>query len=77
MTPELAEACERAVHVLHADGTVLKAGRAALFILSQVGFRWAARILGTVPLVWFVELGYSIVARNRRFFSRFMFRNLE
>jgi len=27
--------------------------------------------------VWGVELGYQLVARNRRLFSRFMFRRRE
>ncbi len=77
MTPELREACGRAMHVITSDGRVLKAGRASLFILSQVGFRWFARVMGWVPFIWFVELGYYIVARNRHFFSRFLFRNVE
>ena len=74
MTPELRAACGRSAHVIHPDGTTLKAGRAALFVLSQVGFRWIASVLSVVPFIWFVELGYYILARNRRFFSRFLFR---
>jgi predicted DCC family thiol-disulfide oxidoreductase YuxK len=74
MTPALREACARAIHVIRADGDTLRAGRAALFILRGVGWRWTARILSVPPLVWFVELGYWVIARNRRFFSRFLFR---
>lgn len=75
MTPELRVACERAVHVVRADGQILKAGRATLFVLSQVGFPLLARVLGWPPFIWFIELGYYIVARNRRLFGRFLFRD--
>ena len=74
MTPALFAACEKAVHVLTMDGRTLRAGRAALFVLHTIG-RWslAARILSVPPLVWLVEMGYCLIARNRRFFSRFLF----
>ena len=73
MTPELRAACRDAVHVLTRDGAVLRAGRASLFILEGLGYR-SARLGMAPPFAWAVELGYRIVARNRRFFSRFMFR---
>jgi predicted DCC family thiol-disulfide oxidoreductase YuxK len=72
MTPELAAACAKAVHVLTADGQLLRAGRASLFVLGETGHPWLARILGLPPLVWLVELGYVIVARHRSFFSRLL-----
>lgn len=74
MTDALAARCERAVHVLGPDGTLLAAGRASLFVLERIG-QWPrlARLLRVPPLVWPVELGYWIVARNRRFFARFFF----
>jgi predicted DCC family thiol-disulfide oxidoreductase YuxK len=75
MTPALYEACQRAIHVITSDGRVLRAGRAALFILERCGLPWTARVLRVPPLVWMVELGYWLVARNRRFFARFLFRN--
>ena len=74
MTPALRDACARAVHVVRPDGSVLRAGRASLHVLGAVGYRRLARVLAWPPLVWFVELGYFLVARNRRFFSRFLFR---
>ncbi len=74
MTPELRRACVRAAHVVFPDGHTMKSGRAALFVLSQVGFQWPAAILALPPFIWFVELAYYVVARNRRFFSRFLFR---
>jgi hypothetical protein len=73
MTPELYAACAQAIHVVRADGGVLRAGRACLFVLEQIGGGPAARLLGLPPFVWAVELGYRIVAANRPFFARFLF----
>ncbi len=72
MTPELAEACRRAVHVITADGHVLRAGRASLFVLGQTGHPVLARLLALPPMVWLVELGYILVARNRSLVSRLL-----
>jgi len=74
MTPALRLACARAVHVCTRDGRTLVAGRAALFILEDLGWRRSSRLLALPPLVWCVELGYRLVARNRHFFGRFLFR---
>jgi hypothetical protein len=74
MTDALAAECERAVHVLAPDGTRLRAGRASLFVLERIGFPRLARVLRVPPLVWAVEAGYQVVARNRPFFARFLFR---
>ncbi len=73
MTPELRAACRRAMHVLTADGRVLRAGRASLFILRETGNRRLAAVLGLPPLVWLVELAYRIVARNRSELSWLIF----
>ena len=55
MTPELYHACQKAVHVITADGKVLKAGRASLFVLSELGYpRWLLCPLMVPPLVWLV-----------------------
>jgi predicted DCC family thiol-disulfide oxidoreductase YuxK len=70
MTPELRDACRRAVHVVTTDGRVLRAGRASLFVLGQTGYPRLARLLSVPPLVWIVELGYVLVARNRSLVSR-------
>jgi predicted DCC family thiol-disulfide oxidoreductase YuxK len=61
--------CARAVQAIRTDGSRLRAGRAAIFCLEQIGWRWA-RILRFPPLVWLTELAYHIVARNRLLFSR-------
>ncbi len=74
MTPALAAACRDAVHVRTADGSWLRAGRACLFVLGRVGWPRLARVAALPPLVWVVELGYRIVASNRRFFSRLLAR---
>jgi len=74
MTDDLAQRCVRAVHVITPEGMILSAGRASLCILGLIGYRRLARILSIPPFVWFVELGYWLVARNRGFFSRFLFR---
>ncbi len=77
MTPELREACRRAMHVLLPDGRVLRAGRGSMFVLARVGWGKVARFLCLPPMIWFVELGYWIVARHRSFFGRFLFRNKD
>jgi len=75
MTPALSAACKRAIHVVRADGTILRAGRATLYVLGRIGWHpWLVRFAGWVPMIWFVELGYFIVATNRVFFSKLMFK---
>jgi predicted DCC family thiol-disulfide oxidoreductase YuxK len=73
MTPELAAACERAMHVLCADGRLLRAGRASLYILSGLGWPRIAMFFSLPPMIWFVELGYQIVVSNRVLFDRLLF----
>lgn len=74
MTPELREACRRAMHVLTAEGELLRAGRAALFVFERTtpGWRRLARIARFPPLLWGVELGYFLVARNRGLIARIL-----
>ena len=74
MTPELRAACSRAVHVVTPDGRVLRAGRACLWVLERTGYPLLARVLALPPLVWAVEVGYWLVARNRKLVSRVLFR---
>jgi predicted DCC family thiol-disulfide oxidoreductase YuxK len=74
MTPALRAACARSFHVVRADGGVLRAGRAALYVLARLGHPVLARVLALPPLVWAVELGYWLVARNRQLFSKYLFR---
>ena len=51
----------------------MRAGRAVLYLLGIIGYRWLVWPLRFPPLIWLVEIGYQIVARNRRFFARFLF----
>jgi hypothetical protein len=75
MTPALREAARHAVQVVTFDGRRFEAGRAVLFILEEIGWHpRLARLAQRRPLIWLVELGYRIVARNRPFFGRFFFR---
>lgn len=71
MTPALAAACAEAVHVVTADGKILKAGRAVLFVLEVLGYRRFARLFAKRPLIWGVEAGYRLVARYRGLLARF------
>ncbi len=64
MTPELAEACGLAIHNVCCDGTLLRAGRAALFLAAEIGWRRSGRFLANPPMIWFVELGYKLVTRR-------------
>lgn len=72
MTDELAERCKRAVHVITPAGQTLAAGRASVCVLGLVGYPRLARLACRPPFIWAVELGYWIVARNRRFLGRFL-----
>ena len=74
MTAALERACADAVHVIRSDGVQLRAARACLFVLDQIGWRRTACLLSLPPLAWLVELGYWLVARNRMLFSRFFWR---
>jgi len=72
MTDALREACRRSVHVRTRDGRWLRGGRACLFVLERIGWPRLARAAAVPPLVWLVEGGYVLVARNRAFFSRLL-----
>jgi len=73
MTPALYASCHQAVHVWCADGQVLRAGRACLYILRLLGYRRLATVLSLPPCLWLVEWGYGLVARHRPLFSRWLF----
>lgn len=74
MDDALRRACRSAVHLQLPDGRMERAGRACLTVLYLVGYRRTASVLRLPPLVWCVEIGYWVVARQRAFFSRFLFR---
>ncbi len=77
MTPALHAACRDAVHVRTVDGHWLRGGRACLFVLERIGWPLLARSARVPPLVWLVELGYRVVARNRPWFSRLLGRKIS
>jgi predicted DCC family thiol-disulfide oxidoreductase YuxK len=74
MTPELYRACGESVHVIDRQGSILRGGRATLFMLEEEGWGPIARFLSHPPFVWLVELVYRFVAANRSLFSRLFFR---
>ena len=74
MSDALAARCARAVHVITPAGQVLRAGRASLYVLGRIGWHATEAIASRRPLAWLVEVGYWLVARNRPFFARVMFR---
>jgi hypothetical protein len=76
MTPVLREQARKAVQIITGDGHQLAAGRAILFALEETDWHPSAvRLAARRPFIWLVELGYWIVARNRPFFGRYLFRS--
>ena len=65
------------VHLITPNGVVLAGGRASLYVLDLIGWRKLAAVLSIIPLLWIVDAGYWVVARNRRWFSRWLFRRHE
>ncbi|MCS7273460.1 MAG: DUF393 domain-containing protein [Fimbriimonadales bacterium] len=66
------ESLQRALHVITADGRILRAGRAVLFIGEQLGYGWLTRPLSVPPLVWLVEGVYWLIARVRGKLSQWL-----
>jgi predicted DCC family thiol-disulfide oxidoreductase YuxK len=74
MTPQLYAACRQAVHVITMEGRIIRAGRAVMFVLEEIGYpHWLVRPFTWPPLVWLTEMGYRLVANHRPFFGRFLF----
>jgi predicted DCC family thiol-disulfide oxidoreductase YuxK len=74
MTPRLRRACSQAVHIIKTDGHVLRGARAVLFFWEAGGGGSLARLISRSPLLWLIEAGYRVVANNRPFFAKFLFR---
>jgi hypothetical protein len=75
MTPDLRQAARRAIHVVTCDGQHYAAGWAILFVLEEIGWHPTLARLGQHrPCIWLIEVGYWVVARNRSFVGRFLFR---
>ena len=73
MTPEIAERSNREIIFLTRDGRVVGGAKAVFTILSRLGWGWLGTLLAVPPLVWPMEFGYRIVARNRGWISRRFF----
>ncbi len=55
------------------DGEILRGASALICIYDELGYPLVG--LGTRrPFIWGLDAGYEIVAANRHFFSRFLFR---
>lgn len=73
MTPEIQKRSNREILLITRDSRVLGGAKAVFTILSRLGWGWFAKLLASPPLVWPMELGYRIVARNRGWISRRFF----
>ena len=71
LDPLLRADSSRAMQVVSREGVRLRAGRAAIFCLEQIGWRWA-RPFRHWPLLPLTELGYRLVARNRGLIGRLL-----
>lgn len=76
LSAELRSACARSIHLVHPDGRMERGGLAVLSILQALGWWWVLPFRWP-PMIWVVELMYRVVARNRLFFSRFLFTNRD
>lgn len=72
VSPEIRAACRDAIHVLTADGRVLRAGRATLYVLRALGWGPVVWIGFLPPFVWLVELAYRVAAAHRHLLGRFV-----
>ncbi|MBL8060400.1 MAG: DUF393 domain-containing protein [Chthonomonas sp.] len=70
--PELKDRSKREIIVRLASGRELGGANAVLFILSQSGWGWFARMLMLPPFIWVLGAGYWIIARNRQRISRLL-----
>ncbi len=67
------EDLESAVHLTRADGSIYRGAEAVFQLMSLGGRRLPLTAYDKVPLVApLSEATYRLVARNRKFFSRFI-----
>jgi predicted DCC family thiol-disulfide oxidoreductase YuxK len=71
MTDDLRRRCERALHLIPPGGEPVSAGKAALEVLSLLGWEKTAAFLSAAPMCWAVEAGYRLIARHRSLFGKF------
>lgn len=73
MTKPFRIRCGKSIQLFLPGRPPLSAGKAALGILSLMGWRKTGLFLAFPPIVWGVEAAYRIVALNRAIFSRLLF----
>lgn len=71
---DLEEQCQREVVLLMPGGRRFGGHAAVARALRQTRFGWLARIFAIPPFSWLAWLGYRIVASNRMFFSKLLFK---
>lgn len=74
LAPSLAESCSHAVHVIKADGEVIRAGRAMMFCGLYTRFSGWARIAMWPIFLPFIEIGYKFIASHRMLVSKVLFK---
>lgn len=75
MHPELYEGCKSALYVITEDSRELRGAKGVLFLYAKTGWSLPYKILSVPPLLWLVQFGYWLVARNRGLISRIFFKN--
>jgi predicted DCC family thiol-disulfide oxidoreductase YuxK len=73
ISPELRAACQKAVHVIKSDGSIISGGKAMMFCGQFTRWHQLARIAQWPIFLPFVELFYKIIAKNRIVMSKFLF----
>lgn len=74
MHPDLYERCKSALYVVTESGMELRGAKAVLFLYELTGWGFFAKLLGTPPFLWIIQLGYWLVARNRGLISKWFFK---
>lgn len=55
------------------DGEVLRGATALIFVYGELGYPVVSLGLHR-PFIWGLDAGYEVVANNRLFFSKFLFK---
>lgn len=73
MDARMKAACHEALHVVVAEGQVLRGGEAACFVAERVGFGPMAHLLQMGPLAFVTEVAYRQIALHRILISNLAF----